>query len=224
VDEATKAETGGLSTPHDATIVPPSDEELARRAQRGCSASFEELVRRFQVPLLQFLRRWAAHEDAEDLVQDTLVRAYQNLHRYRPSWRFATWLFTIARRLSINQQRRKRLKAAYGVLETIEDHGPRPGQLVAEEESRRQLWNLAAEVLTEPQMAATWLYYVEEMSLKQIARVLGRSQVSAKAALFRARKRLSVILREPQPDNPVKNSDTPMKTRSCRTALESSDG
>jgi RNA polymerase sigma-70 factor (ECF subfamily) len=210
--------------PCDATVVPPSDEELAGRAQQGCSASFEELVRRFQVPLLQFLQRWAAREDAEDLVQDTLLRAYRNLHRYRPSWRFATWLFTIARRLSMNQRRRRRPKAGYEVLETVEDNRPRPGQLAAEEENRQHLWNLAAEALTEPQMAATWLYYVEDMPVKQVARVLGRSQTAAKATLFRARKKLSAILQELEPNGPAEDRDTAKKTTSCPAAVELNDG
>jgi RNA polymerase sigma-70 factor (ECF subfamily) len=183
----------------DATVMPLSDEELAGRAQEGCSASFEELVRRFQVPLLQFLERWAAREDAEDLVQDTFVRAYRNLHRYRPSWRFATWLYTIARRLSINQRRRSRPKADCQMLEEIADARPRPAECVAEAESRQRLWSLAAEVLTEPQLTATWLYYVEDMPVKQVAWVLGRSQMAAKATLFRARKKLSAVLQELEP-------------------------
>jgi RNA polymerase sigma-70 factor (ECF subfamily) len=215
----------------DATVVPPSDEELAGRAQQGCAASFEELVRRFQVPLLQFLQRWATREDAEDLVQDTLVRAYRNLHRYRPSWRFATWLFTIARRLSMNQRRRRRPKAGYEAWEAVEDDRPRPGQCVAEEESRQRLWNLAAEVLTEPQMAATWLYYVEDMPVKQVARVLGRSQIAAKATLFRARKKLSAILQEREPGATgvtpapaAKDRHTPRNKTSCPAARELNDG
>lgn len=211
--------------PCDSTTVPSTDEELARRAQRGCSASFEELARRFQVPLLQFLQRWAAHEDAEDLVQDTLVRAYRNLHRYRPSWRFGTWLFTIARRLSMNhQRRRKQPRADCEIVEEAQDNRPPPGQFVAEEESRQRLWNLAAEGLTEPQMTATWLYYVEDLSVKQIARVLGRSQVAAKATLFRARKKLLAILQEPEPNGPVKDSDTRIKTSSCPAAVEPNNG
>ena len=82
-----------MNMPSGPTAKAPSDEELARCAQEGCTASFEELVRRFQVPLLHFLRRWTTTEEAEDLVQDTFLRAYRNLHRYRPTARLATWLF-----------------------------------------------------------------------------------------------------------------------------------
>ena len=88
------------------TEAPTSDDELARRAQQGCEASFESLLRRFQTPVLHFLRRQGASADAEDLTQETFLRAYENLHRYDRRWAFSTWLFTIARRTSINHRRR----------------------------------------------------------------------------------------------------------------------
>jgi RNA polymerase sigma-70 factor (ECF subfamily) len=224
VGEAVEVERGELSMPQDATVVVSSDEELACLAQGGCSASFEELARRFQVPLLQFLRRWVSNEDAEDLVQDTLVRAYGNLHRYRPSWRFGTWLFTIARRLSINQQRRRRPRAIGELTESVEDARPSPGHVVAEEESRQRLWSRAAEVLTEPQMTATWLYYVEDMPVGQVAQVLGRSEGATKATLFRARKRLLPVLREVEPDAPNGNGGGAKESNPCQPAVESNDG
>jgi RNA polymerase sigma-70 factor (ECF subfamily) len=198
----------------------PSDEELARRAQGGCRASFEELTRRFQVPLLHFLSRWADREDAEDLVQDTLVRAYENLDRYRPAWRFATWLFTIARRLSMNLKRRRRPRADGEAMAAVEDRSPGPGVQAAANEGRERLWSAAAEVLTEPQMTATWLYYVEEMPIKEIARVVGCSQVAAKISLFRARKRLMPVLRPWQPGGAHEAVDPPGKPASCRANVE----
>ncbi|NQU20268.1 MAG: sigma-70 family RNA polymerase sigma factor [Candidatus Nealsonbacteria bacterium] len=181
----------------------PSDEELARRAQEGCTASFEELVRRFQVPLLHFLRRWTSTEEAEDLVQDTFVRAYRNLHRYRPTARLATWLFTIARRLSINRQRKRQPVADSPMLEFAEGGAPPPGRIVAEQESRRRLWELADEVLSERQRTALWLYYVEDMSVGEVAEVVGHSRGATKTMLFRARRKLSTVLvgTEFEPEN-----------------------
>jgi RNA polymerase sigma-70 factor (ECF subfamily) len=208
----------------DVAAVPLSDEELARQAQEGCVASFTELVRRFQVPLLQFLRRWCTHEDAEDLVQDTLVRAYHNLDRYRSSWRFATWLFTIARRLSMNLKRRPRAKLDPDTLETVEDSASGPDRLAADRESRGRLWELAAEALTEPQLTATWLYYVEDMPVAQIARVLGRSKTATKVTLFRARKRLMPIFEQLEPNGSAKDRDTPNHTTRRQTTVESNHG
>ena len=176
----------------------PSDELLAERARAGCAASFELLMRRHQVPVLHFLRHRALAADAEDLAQETFLRAYENLDRYRPAWSFATWLFTIARRVSINHYRRARPTADSPSMEQLEDHGPEPMEKMAEEEDRRGLWSKAAEVLSESQMTAVWLYYVEDLPVKQIARVLEVSQPAVKTLLFRARKKLMPFLQDRQ--------------------------
>jgi len=186
----------------------PSDEELAQQAQGGCSASFEELVRRFQVPLLQFLRRRAS-EDAEDITQETFVRAYQNIRRYSPAFRFGTWLFTIGRRLSMNHCRRRRPVADSPAVESAEADGPQPGQLVADEESRLLLWELADEVLTERQMTTMWLYYVQEMPVEEIAHVVGGRRGAVKTMLFRARKKLFAVMQARSSNG---SADAPAKT------------
>jgi RNA polymerase sigma-70 factor (ECF subfamily) len=167
-----------------------SDEELARRARDGCAASFEQLVRRFQVPLLHFLRGQGAGGDAEDLLQETFLRAYTNLHRYRTRWRLATWLFTIARRVAINHHRRSRPAVVEASWESAASNAPEPYQVLVEEETRRRLWRLAARVLSADERTALWLFYVERMPAREIAAVLGRSWVGVKTMLFRSRKRL----------------------------------
>ena len=168
----------------------PSDEQLACRAQEGCAESFEELARRLQVPLVHFLRAHAGPEDAEDLAQDALLRAYRKLDRYRPEWRFVTWLFTIARRLSMNHARRKRPSPDAEAVDRKLSAEPDPADAAAEGDDRRLLWDLAREVLTEQQMTAMWLFYVEQMPVKDVARIAGCSRVAIRALLFRARKRL----------------------------------
>ena len=175
---------------------PASDEELACRAQRGCVTSFEQLLRRFQTPVLHFLRHRGAADDAEDLVQDTFVRAFENLHRYDRRWPFSAWLFTIARRASINHHRRARPASDAAALEAALAAAPAPLDVLVAAEDRRRLWDLAAAVLSEEQMTALWLRYVEEMPLGGIALALGRSLASVKIILFRARKRLLPLLGE----------------------------
>jgi hypothetical protein len=67
------------------TAVPPADEELAARAAAGSRSAFEELVTRYGVRLLHFLRsRAGPSEDVEDLVQETFLKAYRNIGRYDP--------------------------------------------------------------------------------------------------------------------------------------------
>ncbi len=171
-----------------------SDEELACLAQQGCAASFELLVRRYQTPVLHFLRHRGAGPDAEDLLQETFVRAYTNLHRYEPRWRFATWLFTIARRISINAHRRQRPVNDSETLALAVSPNPDPGQMAADREDRQRLWDMAAQVLSEAEVTALWLYYVEDMPVREVAVVVKRSWVAAKTMLFRARRKLLPLL------------------------------
>ena len=177
----------------------PSDEELACRAQEGCVDSFEQLMRRFQPPMLQFLRHRGTPSDAEDLLQETFVRAYSNLHRYRQKWRFATWLFTIARRVSINHARRAQPVSDHETLQSAESAAPNPLDTIVAEEDRRRLWDVAANVLSLEELTAVWLYYVEQMPTREIATVQERSWVSVKTMLFRARKKLRTLLQDLEP-------------------------
>jgi len=177
--------------------VPPDDQQLAREAQQGSVAGFEEIVRRYQVPLLHFLRnRTRSTADAEDLLQDTFLRAYENLHRYRPSYRFSTWLFTIAHRIGLNAQRKRRLPAAPDGVESLSDGRYEPEAAAIEKEQRGRLWDLAATTLSDPKMTALWLHYVEQMPIAEIAKVLNRSRVATKTMLFRARGEMKAAFQE----------------------------
>jgi RNA polymerase sigma-70 factor, ECF subfamily len=186
--------------------TPISDEELAWRAQQGCSESLDRLLRKYQTPVLHFLQRRGLSSDAEDVTQETFLRAYENLHRYKRRWAFSTWLFTIARRTGINHGRRRRPTTDAKAVEAARSPAPGPLDAMVAEESRSGLWDRAASVLSEEQTTALWLHYVEDMPARAIARVLGRSWASVKVMLFRARKRLLPLLAEfddesrPRPD------------------------
>lgn len=174
------------------TLHDLSSEELARRAQHGCRASFTELVHRHTPGLQAFLgRRTPEGHEAEDLMQDTFIKAYQNLGRYDDSWRFSTWLFTIAARLAVSRGRqRSRERLAPGI----------PAYLVAsdltdQQEQRESLWAMAAR-LPRAQYEALWLKYRQDLPVKEIARTMGKSQVNIKVLLYRARISLARRLRE----------------------------
>lgn len=181
-------------------IVGSTDEQLAVGARRGSRDCFEELARRFQVRLLRFLQqRVASHADAEDLLQDTFVRAFERLDQYQEGRPFAAWLFAIAHRLSMSHHRHRKAgeRATDAVRRnTNASHVADPGASMAESECRSQFWNIAEAALSPEQLCATWLFYVEQMPAPQIAEVLGRSWVSVKTILFRARRKLEIVLRD----------------------------
>ncbi len=202
---------------------PPDDETLAARAVSGCAASFEELVRRYQVPLLHFLRRLGPAPEAEDIAQETFIRAYRNLSGFDRTWRFSTWLFTIARRLSANERRRARPSADSAALEALAAEDADPGGALLADEERRRLWDVAAEILAEEQLATLWLYYVEEMPVKEIARVLGRFTPSVKTMLHRARRKLAPVLMRMESEGSL-TEDAPPSAASRRRTTELNHG
>jgi RNA polymerase sigma-70 factor (ECF subfamily) len=177
-----------------------SAEELARRSKQGCRRSFAELVERYGISLFRFLRYKTNNiQDAEDLVQEAFVRAYENIHRYNDSWKFSTWLFTIAARLASSHFRKSR---SFQTVEDIQSPASGPGQMVVDRETKQGLWELARG-LSMNQYQALWLKYGQDMSIKEIARVLRKSQVNVKVLLYRARINLAKRLQNVDVENQV---------------------
>ncbi len=179
--------------------------------------AFEELVARFEGPLFHFLHlRTRDAAAAEELAQDAFLRAWQRLERYDPRWRFSTWLFTLAKRLSASRARsRTRDETREPAVEPAIEADP--AALAETRELRQDLWSLAARVLRVEEHSALWLRYGEDRSVEEIARILGRPRVSVRVLLFRARERLARHL--PAPENTRAPCDAP---QACDTMLQRS--
>jgi RNA polymerase sigma-70 factor, ECF subfamily len=168
-------------------------EQLAVRAQAGgaeAMTAFSELVERYNGRLYNFLLRRLSPADAEDVAQEAFIRAWQRIGLYDPRYRFSTWLFTIATRLAISHGRSsQRLRS----LESSDRPGlgMEPGAAASGEESRSRMWAIVGEHLTSDQLTAVWLRYVEELTITEIARVMGRTPVGVRVMLFRARNLLA---------------------------------
>jgi len=177
-----------------------SAEALALEAQGGSVQAFEALVTRFEAPLYRYL--WMRTRDAaaaEDLTQESFLRAWQKLAHYDSRWRFSTWLYTLAERLCISS-RRSRAKgpsiasteAELGSVPAGED----PAHAAAERDEGRALWETAARILRPEERSALWLRYAQDLSMEEIGAILGRPAVTVRVLLFRARGRLCDALEE----------------------------
>lgn len=194
-----------------------SAEELAVRAQQGGTdgvKAFSELVERFNGRLYNYLARRFAYADAEDLTQETFIRAWQRIETYNPRYRFSTWLFTIGTRLAVSHGRSARRSQP---LELVGDPGrsEEPGAAAVRQEERRRIWSMVGELLNEEQQTAMWLRYVEGMAIVEIARVMGRTQVSVRVMLFRARGILAEKLE--QTEDGVREVGPPARSKLAPT-------
>ncbi len=169
-----------------------SSRDVARRAQARSLPAVTELVTRYERRLFNFLlRRVPCAADAEDIAQEAFLRAWQSIDRYDPTWEFSTWLYTIARRLAANELAAARRRARYQPATGVHGQSTDPAQIVADRESQTNLWTIAQRVLNPDQQTALWLRYSEQMSVQDIAAILGRTGVSVRVLMFRARRAIA---------------------------------
>jgi RNA polymerase sigma-70 factor (ECF subfamily) len=157
--------------------------ELAARAATGSIEAFEELALQFEPRIYGFLYRYVGNaHDAQDLTQETFVRAWRAIARFDPKRDFATWLFVIARRAAANHFRARRIHD-----ELSDDLAAEPSPSTHDADN---LW-LAAKKLKKKYYETLWLCYGEGFSVAQTARVMGLTTIHVKVILHRARKELA---------------------------------
>jgi RNA polymerase sigma-70 factor, ECF subfamily len=141
----------------------------------------------------RFLKAMVREEDvAQDLTQDTFVRAFQSLGSFRGDARLSTWILSIARNLALNRARRARLESRWRVAMPRDVADPR-----AELEPVEPRLAAAMAELPAPQREAVVFYYVEDLGIEEVARVTGRPMNTIKSDLHRARAALRAALGEP---------------------------
>lgn len=198
--------TGNRTNPSD--VRASADElRLVRRAQRGDRSALEELARRWRPRLVHLLvGRTACLADAEDIAQQALLRALQRIDRHDGRRRFSVWLYRIALRTAADYHRKPRPEPGFDAGDLCDPRATDPQEAAAEEELRENLWATARRVLSADQYAALWLRYAEDMSIQEVAGVLGRTRISTRVLLHRARQRLAphvLALAEPGDGNPA---------------------
>ena len=163
-----------------------SDEELASLSQKGDSDAFDFLANKYWHRIHRFLLPMFDHATAADVTQQTLLRAYHKIHLFNNKHTFAPWLFTMARRVAINFGRKESKRKETSLTdETLSD--------VAEENGNnliQPLWKLALEILNEKSYQAMRLHYAEDISIREIAKIMGKTETGIKVILFRSRQKL----------------------------------
>jgi RNA polymerase sigma-70 factor (ECF subfamily) len=158
-------------------------------AEAGSREEFSQLVEQYEARVFNFLCQLTGNaHDAEDLTQETFLKAYQSMHRFNREQTFSTWLFTIAKRTAYNH-----FRAARPVQEiTAEDQVDEadPSSLLQEKDEKMSLWRLA-KTLKPDQYTALWLCYGEGFSVREIGQILDTNQIRVRVLLHRARKNLA---------------------------------
>jgi RNA polymerase sigma-70 factor (ECF subfamily) len=183
-----------------------ADGELVARAIAGREEGFEELVRRYQRPIVAYVYRMVGdYDSALDLTQEVFIKVYGSLERYRPEFKFSTWIYRIAHNAAIDHLRRlggmriEDLEAEGEGGRTYEkplaSNAPTPEQESERRERRAEIEEIV-QALAPAYRELIVLRHAHDLSYDEIAEVTGLPLGTVKNRIFRAREAMRTHLVE----------------------------
>ena len=173
------------------------ERSLIVRAKSGEREAFSQLIRlniqRVYRTAFAVLRN---HDDAEDVAQETFVRAYQSIARFDESRPLFPWLFRIARNLCLNRiERVSKRETAVAELDYLTDSSPTPEQSAVATEDLNRVREAVAR-LPDQHREIIQLSHFQECSYREIAEILDIPIGTVMSRLYNARKKLKSLLEE----------------------------
>ncbi len=180
------------------------DIELVVRALGGREDGFEELVRRYQRPIVAYVYRMVGNYDsALDLTQEVFIKVYNSLTRYRPEYKFSTWIYRIAHNSAIDHLRRNgaarteelEVEGEGGQMfeKPLASKSPTPEQESERRERRAEIEEVVC-LLPSAYRELIVLRHSHDMSYDEIAEVTGLPLGTVKNRIFRAREAMRELL------------------------------
>jgi len=177
------------------------EEVLVRRSRRGDLTAYDDLVKRYQERIYATIYHMTAnHEDANDLAQESFIKAFQVLPSFKGGSSFYTWLYRIAVNKTINflKQRKNRTHLSLNDLDFNAEHDPDLMALISDKTPRREAGltelqeklNAALMKLSEPHRMVVVLHDVQGLSHDEIAKVMDCNIGTVRSRLFYARQQL----------------------------------
>lgn len=179
-------------------MVHETDEVIARAVQAGASERYGELIDRYQGKLLRYARRFLVDsDDAEDIVQDVFIKAYQNIQGFDASRRFSPWIYRIAHNEFVNEIKRRHSRGIVPVFDfdAMFPHllAPDTADSAAVERDLRTALEAHLSELDPKYREPLVLYYLEEMSYAEISDIMQIPVSTVGVRLARARALLQKV-------------------------------
>src|SRR5580765_2181835 len=183
----------------------PEESELVSRARRGGLTAYDELIRRYQERIYATVYHMTAnHEDANDLAQESFLKAYQALKSFKGGSSFFTWLYRIAVNKTINflKQRKNRTHLSLNDLDFNAEHDPDLVALISDKTPRREVnlaelqekLNAAMQKLSEDHRMVVTLHDIQGLSHEEIGKIMDCNTGTVRSRLFYARQQLQAYL------------------------------
>src|SRR5436190_3281396 len=183
--------------------------ELVKRCQNGDTEAFDELVTRYRTRIFGMIYNMVhSEQDAWDLAQDSFLKAWKSIGRFRGQSSFYTWIYRIVMNVTIDWLRKKQIKGGGSEfddsihlkqIEPASKTAPKPEALPHEMIERTEIRariDTAIAQLSPEQRAVILMKEIDEMQYHEIAETLGCSIGTVMSRLFYARKKLQSLLRD----------------------------
>lgn len=173
-----------------------AERDEMRAIAAGDSAAFQRVIDREAPRLLRFAQGvLGSLDEAEDVVQDTLVRLWENAAEWIPDARVGTWLHRVVYNRSIDRLRRRRAFVDESVLEELADEAEPADAVLIRRETTLSVRE-AIERLPDRQRTAVLLFHLQGLSQREAAGVMSVSETALESMLSRARRQLKEWLAE----------------------------
>ena len=163
----------------------------------GQTSFFSYIVDRYRNVVFSIaLKVLKNREDAEEMAQESFIKAYKSLHTFKGNAKFSTWLYRITYNTCISELRKRKMYFTSTEEVQISDKAREMDLEEIPEENRAKVIKEAMSRLPEDEYMLVLLFYFEDKSIEEISKVTGLTESNAKVKLFRARKKLYTILNE----------------------------
>lgn len=177
-----------------------TDPYLIKKALEGDSKAFGQLVQKYQAFVFTIVIRIVkVREEAEEVAQDTFIKAYESLSSFRGDSKFSSWLYSIAYRKALDALRKnKKINNLELIEEITEDDTSTIENALTyiEEKERKEVIQKCIKELPEQEAAIITFFYFEELSIKEISKITELSEDNVKVKLFRSRKKMFTLLKQ----------------------------
>jgi RNA polymerase sigma-70 factor (ECF subfamily) len=176
-----------------------NDQHYINLIIEGNTNAFSALVDRYKdlVFTLSF-KMLQNREEAEEAAQDTFIKIYKSLNRFKGDCKFSTWIYKITYNNCLDRLKKQKRNRPVVPINEFTEHDVRSLMNVIdtiEETERKQMIQNCLDLLPPEESFLLTLYYFNESSLREISEVLGINENNAKIKLFRSRKKLAGILK-----------------------------
>jgi RNA polymerase sigma-70 factor (ECF subfamily) len=167
------------------------------KVKKGQTQYFSYIVEKYQDVVFSIALKVLRNcDDAEEMAQESFIKAYKSLHTFKGKSKFSTWLYRITYNNCISEIRKRKMHFTSTDDIEVRDDESEINLDGIPEENRAKYVKAALEKLPEEEYTLVLLYYFEDQSIEEISKVTGLTDSNTKVKLHRARKKLYTILND----------------------------